>query len=52
MQAQLVAERAHVAELNRVLAVLQRELLEARVEIARRNMIDAFAAPRPSAMVH
>jgi hypothetical protein len=53
LQAALEAERAQVAELNRVLAVLQRELFEARLEIARRNMVDAFAnAPSPSAMMH
>jgi hypothetical protein len=53
LQAALDAERAQVAELNRVLAVLQRELFEARLEIARRNIVDAFAAaPSPSAMTH
>jgi hypothetical protein len=53
LQAALEAERAQVAELNRVLAVLQRELFEARLEIARRNIVDAFAAaPSPSAMTH
>jgi len=53
LQAALEAERAQVAELNRVLAVLQRELFEARLEIARRNIVDAFAAaPSPSTMMH
>jgi hypothetical protein len=48
-----VQHAAHVAELKRKLAVLQRELLEARVELARRDMVDAFAsAPSPSAMIH
>ena len=53
LQAQLEAERAQVAELERGLAVLQRELFEARLEIARRNIVDAFvAASSPSEMVH
>ena len=53
LQAELEAERAQVAELERGLAVLQRELLEARLEIAKRNIVDAFAAaPSPSAMMH
>ena len=57
LQVQLEAERKQhafdVAELNRVLAVLQRELLEARLELARRDMVDAFAsAASPSAMMH
>jgi len=53
LQAALEAERAQVAELQRGLAVLQRELLEARLEIARRNIVDAFAAaPSPSPLVH
>ena len=53
LQVELASERAQVAELKRGLAVLQRELLEARLEIARRNVVDAFAAaPSPSAMTH
>jgi hypothetical protein len=57
LQAQLEAERAqhaaHVAELNRVLAVLSKQLLEARVELAKQRVADAFAStPSPSAMVH
>ena len=53
LQLELEAERAQVAELNRVLAALSKELLEARLEIARRNIVDAFAAAAsPSAMVH
>jgi len=53
LQAALEAERAQVAELERGLALLQRELLEARLEIARRNIVDAFAAaPSPSPSVH
>ena len=53
LQAALEAERAYAAGLERDRAVLQRELLEARLEIARRNIVDAFAAaPSPSAMMH
>jgi hypothetical protein len=53
LQACLEAERARGDELERGLALLQRELLGARLEIARRNIVDAFAAaPSPSAMVH
>jgi ribosomal protein L9 len=57
LQAELEAERKqhafNVAELEKQIATLLRDLMQARYEIARRNMIDAFAnAPSPSAMKH
>jgi len=53
LQAALAAERAQVAELERGLAVLSKELLEARLELAKRRVADAFiAAPSPSTMMH
>ena len=53
LQAALAAERAQVAELERGLAVLQRELLECRLELAKRRVADAFASmPSPSTMMH
>ena len=53
LQAELEAERAQVAELERGLAVLSKELLECRLELAKRRVADAFAAmPSPSAMMH
>jgi hypothetical protein len=57
LQAQLEAERKqhafNVAELERQVATLLKDLLQARLELARRNMVDAFAsAPSPSAMMH
>jgi ribosomal protein L9 len=57
LEAQLHAEReqhaAHVAELERVRAVLSKELLEVRYELAKGRVADAFAAkPSPSGMLH
>ena len=58
LRAELHAERAQhafdVAELEKQVAMLLRDLMQARYELARRNMIDArFAgAPGPSAMMH
>jgi hypothetical protein len=57
LQAELHAEREQhafdVAELEKQIAMLLRDLMQARYELARRNMVDAFAnAPSPSAMVH
>jgi hypothetical protein len=57
LQAELEAERKQhafdVAELEKQVAMLLRDLMEARYELARRNMVDAFAnAPSPSAMMH
>jgi hypothetical protein len=57
LQAQLEAERKqhafNIAELERQVATLLKDLLQARLELARRNMVDAFAsAPSPSAMTH
>ena len=57
LQEQLEAERKqhafNVAEYERQLAVLSKELLECRLELAKRRVADAFAAmPSPSAMTH
>jgi hypothetical protein len=57
LQEQLEAERAQhafdVAEMDKQIAGLLRDLMQARYELARRNMVDAFAnAPSPSAMKH
>jgi hypothetical protein len=57
LEAQLHAEREQhafdVAELEKSIAMLLRDLAQARYELARRDMIDAFAkAPSPSAMTH
>jgi len=56
LQAELEAERKQhklVTELEKQIATLLRDLMQARYELARRNMIDAFAnAPSPSAMMH
>jgi uncharacterized protein YqfA (UPF0365 family) len=44
--------RFNAAEHEREIAVLLRDLMQAKYELARRDMIDAFAgAPSPSAMV-
>jgi excinuclease UvrABC nuclease subunit len=43
----------NAAEHERQIAVLLRDLMQAKYELARRDMIDAFAsAPSPSAMKH
>ena len=43
----------NAAEYERQIAVLMRDVMEARYELARRDLVDAFAgAPSPSAMVH
>jgi hypothetical protein len=57
LQAQLDTERKqhafNVGELEQQNALLIRDLAQARLELARRNMIDSFAsAPSPSAMMH
>ena len=57
LQAQLHAEREQhafdVAELEKQVAMLLRDLMQARYELARQNMIAAFAnSPSPSAMKH
>jgi len=58
LQAELHAEREQhafdVAELEKQIATLLRDLMQARYELARRNMIDArlAGAPSPSAMMH
>jgi ribosomal protein L9 len=57
LQAQLEAERKQhafdVAESEKQIAILLRDLMQARCELAQRNMIDAFAkVASPSAMVH
>ena len=57
LEAQLRAERAQhafdVAELEREKAILLRDLLEARHELARRDRVDAFVrVPSPSVLMH
>jgi uncharacterized small protein (DUF1192 family) len=57
VQAELHAEREQhafdVAELEKQIAMLLRDLARARYELAQRNMADAFAnAPSPSPMTH
>ena len=57
LQAELHAEREqhafNLAEMEKEKAILSRELLQTRYELARRNVVDAFAnAPSPSAMTH
>jgi hypothetical protein len=45
--------RFNAAEHEREIAVLIRDLMKAKYELARRDMIDAFAAaPSPSEMKH
>jgi hypothetical protein len=57
LEAQLHAEREQhafdVAEMQKSIDMLLRDLAQARYELARRNMVEAFAnAPSPSARVH
>jgi hypothetical protein len=57
LQAQLEAERKqhafNIAELERQIATLLKHLMQARLELARRDMIDALAgASSPSATMH
>ena len=57
LQAELQAEREQHdfdnAEHEKQIAMLLRDLAQARYELARRDMVDAFAnAPSPSAMMH
>jgi fatty acid/phospholipid biosynthesis enzyme len=57
LQAELHAEREqhafNVAELEKQIAKLLRELMQARLELVRRDRIDALtSAPSPSAMMH
>ena len=57
LQAQLDAERKQhafdVAESEKQIAILIRDLMQAKYELAQRNLVDAFAnAPSPSAMMH
>jgi hypothetical protein len=43
----------NAAEHEREIAVLIRDLMQAKYELARRDLVDTFAsAPSPSAMVH
>jgi hypothetical protein len=44
LQAQLAIERACVAELKAEVDALLKELLEARAELTKRNMVDKLAA--------
>jgi hypothetical protein len=57
LQAELAAERKQhafdVAEMQKSIDMLLRDLAQARYELARKNMVDAFAnAPSPSTMMH
>jgi hypothetical protein len=57
LEGQLHAEREQhafvVAEMQKSIDMLLRDLAQARYELARRNMVDAFAnAPSPSTMKH
>jgi multidrug resistance efflux pump len=57
LRAELHAERAQhafdVAELEKQVAMLLRDLMQAKYELARRNLADKFVStPSPSAMVH
>ena len=53
LQKQIEQLQFNAAEYQRQLAVLSRELLQARYELARRDLVDAFAnAPSPSAVLH
>jgi hypothetical protein len=57
LQAELEAERKQhafdVAEMQKSIDMLLRDLAQAKYELAKRNMIDAFAnAPSPSSMKH
>ena len=57
LQAQLDAERKQhafdVAESEKQIAILLRDLMQAKYELAQRNMVEAFAnALSPSARVH
>jgi len=57
LQAELHKEREQhafdVAEMQKSIDMLLRDLAQARYELARKNMVDAFAnAPSPSSMKH
>jgi ribosomal protein L9 len=53
LQAQLAQLRYNLAVKEEELALMLRELAEARLELARRDTIDALArAPSPSTMMH
>lgn len=57
LQTQLEAEREqhkfNISALEKEIALLTRDLLAAKYELARRDVVDAFAsAPSPSAMMH
>ena len=57
LRAQLDAERKQhafdVIELEKQVATLLRDLMQAKYELARRNLADKFVStPSPSAMVH
>ena len=57
LQGQLHAEREQhafvVGELEKQVAMLLRDLMQARYELARRNLVDKFAAaPSPSKLTH
>jgi hypothetical protein len=57
LEAQLHAEREQhafeVAEMQKSIDMLLRDLVQVKYELARRDMVDAFTnAPSPSAMRH
>jgi len=57
LQAQIEQLKAQLkfnaAEYEKQITVLLRDLMQARLELARRDLVDAFAAePSPSATVH
>jgi hypothetical protein len=53
LQAQIEQLKFNAAEYERQIAGLSRELCKARLELAQRRLVDAFAAaPSPSPMVH
>ena len=57
LQAQLDAERRqhkfNVAELEKQIAILLRDLMQAKYEIAQRNLVETFSKmASPSAMMH
>jgi hypothetical protein len=53
LQKQIEQLKFNAAEYERQLTAISRQLAEARLELARRDLVDAFAsAHSPSAMVH
>ena len=53
LQAQIQQLQFNAAEYERQITILSRELAQARLELAQRDLVDAFAsAPSPSSMKH